>query len=142
MFLDLDGFKAVNDTLGHDVGDAVLIETAKRLRKLVRETDTVARIGGDEFVIILASMKAPFDVSRVAQDVLSTLNQPFENVDSDTTPIGASIGIALSPLDAIDADTLLRKADETMYGVKRQGKNNFGFYSRDLLDSETKATGD
>jgi diguanylate cyclase (GGDEF)-like protein/PAS domain S-box-containing protein len=135
MFIDLDGFKAVNDTLGHNVGDAVLIETARRLQNEIRETDTVARMGGDEFVIILASMKAPFNAKRVALAVLKSLSNPFDGVDVGSMPIGASIGIAISPLDAIDSEELLKKADEAMYKVKRKGKNGFEFFSTDLPES-------
>ena len=124
MFIDLDGFKAVNDTLGHDVGDELLIKTAKRLLGCVRDSDTVARIGGDEFTIILQSISLFENVESVAQKIIHDLSDPFKFKKNDAQ-IGASIGISFFPDNGDDMETLLKKADEAMYKVKKDGKNNY-----------------
>jgi diguanylate cyclase (GGDEF)-like protein/PAS domain S-box-containing protein len=126
MFIDLDGFKDVNDTLGHDTGDYVLQQVAKRLLSCVRETDTVTRIGGDEFLIIATEINAPENVAQIAEKVIHLVSQPiiFNGRQSVVT---ASIGIALFPDDGQDMDQLIKKADEAMYSVKKAGKNGFRF---------------
>jgi len=129
MFIDLDGFKNVNDTLGHDSGDALLIEVAARLSLEMREADTVARIGGDEFIIIQTEVHNTKAISVVAERLLKSLTQPFLIKGSELT-VGASIGIALYPDHASDAKSLLKRADEAMYQVKKSGKNHYIFYQK------------
>ncbi|QIR15497.1 sensor domain-containing diguanylate cyclase [Shewanella aestuarii] len=127
MFIDLDGFKAVNDTLGHDAGDLLLIGVSERLLKCTREMDTVARVGGDEFIIILSRAYHRDNVEAVATKIIDTLTEPF-NLNEQTAQIGASIGIALYPNNGHGAEELIKCADEMMYAVKRKGKNNFSFF--------------
>jgi diguanylate cyclase (GGDEF)-like protein len=124
MFIDLDGFKSVNDTLGHDAGDELLIKTAKRLLSCVRESDTVARMGGDEFTIILQSISTSENVELVAQKIINNLSDPFK-LKENNAQIGASIGISLFPDNGDDMETLLKKADEAMYEAKKAGKNDY-----------------
>lgn len=127
LFLDLDGFKSVNDTYGHDVGDLLLQEVARRLLNCVRESDTVARIGGDEFVILLTEVTEKEDVAQVAAKIIASLADPVA-LKNAVCHIGGSMGIALFPDDAKDGETLLKKADDGMYHAKRMGKNNYKFY--------------
>ncbi|MEO5373213.1 MAG: diguanylate cyclase [Alphaproteobacteria bacterium] len=124
LFVDLDGFKAVNDTMGHAAGDALLKMVASRLTTCVREMDTIARLGGDEFTILLVNVTDPQAAIRVAQKVLSVLGQPFP-IDDREAHIGASIGIAQCPEDGESTETLLAAADRAMYEVKKAGKNNY-----------------
>ncbi len=126
MFLDLDGFKAVNDGHGHDAGDAVLREVARRLRSVVRETDTVARGGGDEFLLVLADLHDPACAAEAARKILRALSRPYEYGGSALS-VGASIGISLFPRDGEDQDRLVRLADEAMYRTKAAGKNGYRF---------------
>lgn len=126
LFIDLDGFKGVNDSLGHDAGDRVLREVARSLRSCVRETDTAARIGGDEFLLILTSLSAARAAAAIAEKLLDLISAPID-MDGQTVSIGASIGIALYPADGKDADELIKAADEAMYRVKKSGKNAFAF---------------
>lgn len=126
MFVDLDGFKSVNDEHGHEAGDTVLKEVALRMSNAVRKTDTVARIGGDEFIVLLTGVKDGSGTAGVAQKLIDRVSQPI-SVDDDMVIVGASIGIALFPGDGDSVDSLLQRADELMYEVKRAGKNNFGF---------------
>jgi diguanylate cyclase (GGDEF)-like protein len=128
MFLDLDGFKDINDQHGHEFGDLVLKATAERIRDEIRETDTVARIGGDEFVIILSSLPESDIADRIAASVIKRIAQPVQ-IQSTEVTISASIGISLYPENGITAEELIRSADKAMYKVKRQGKNSFGFAS-------------
>jgi diguanylate cyclase (GGDEF)-like protein len=128
MFIDLDGFKSVNDNLGHDVGDQVLIQTAERLLQCIRNSDTVARIGGDEFVIILNSISENKNIESIAKKIISSLSKPFNTINSEAS-IGSSIGISTYPEDGEDVETLLKKADEAMYMVKNSGKNSYKFSS-------------
>jgi len=127
LFMDLDGFKQVNDTLGHDVGDQLLIQAGNRLVECVREIDTVSRLGGDEFVIILSDVKKEQDVEVVAQKLINAMSQPFSLGDHEAVNIGASIGIALYPDHAQNSAQLIKCADEVMYDVKSTGKNNYAF---------------
>lgn len=124
MFIDLDGFKAINDAYGHNAGDEVLKEVSQRLISCIREADTVARIGGDEFMIVLTDIKHQSDTSRVAENVLHVLAQSIETGACSVT-VGASIGIAVYPDNGCEPDDLLKSADEAMYRVKRKGKNNY-----------------
>jgi diguanylate cyclase (GGDEF)-like protein/PAS domain S-box-containing protein len=131
MFIDLDGFKLVNDTLGHDLGDQLLCEAAARLGKCVRSGDTVARLGGDEFTVIMPNLHEPRDAPLVANRVLDALSKPFD-LKRHEAFVSASIGITIFPDDASDANGLLRNADTAMYRAKEQGKANFQFYTADL----------
>jgi diguanylate cyclase (GGDEF)-like protein/PAS domain S-box-containing protein len=131
MFLDLDRFKGINDTLGHDAGDLLLQTVATRLTAAVREGDTVARQGGDEFTIILIDMAHTDDVALVAQKILNAMAQPF-NLNGHHAPVTFSIGIACYPVDGTDAQTLLKHADTALYQAKARGRNNYQLYSRDI----------
>lgn len=127
MFIDLDGFKAVNDTYGHKTGDNVLIETSKRIVKCHRKIDTTARIGGDEFVTILEDIKDKKSIEVIAKRIISALNKKFIS-DGSECYIGCSIGISMCPNDTEDIDILIKKADIAMYNVKNTVKNNYCFY--------------
>lgn len=127
LYLDLDGFKAVNDAYGHDVGDALLREAAQRIKACVRESDTVARMGGDEFTVILNDIKAPHNVQRVSDSLLRTLSSPF-TLNTRCCQVGASIGIALYPNHAATAEQLVKSADAAMYWAKQGGKNRCRFF--------------
>jgi len=127
MFIDLDGFKRVNDTLGHEAGDELLRETSNRLRASVRKTDVVARLGGDEFTIILPSLSAPLHASVVGDLLLDRLSKPFV-IQGQEVFIGASIGITLAPGDGDDPDTLLKNADMAMYRAKQSGRNHYQYF--------------
>jgi len=129
VFLDLDRFKSVNDTMGHHVGDALLQAVAERLQKCVRESDTVARLGGDEFVILLSNINDERDVAVVAQKVIDVLGKPFMLGNYEAN-IGASIGISLYPEHGNDRFSLLKHADAAMYLAKEKGRNNFQFFSQ------------
>ncbi|MDX8411804.1 MAG: diguanylate cyclase [Mariprofundaceae bacterium] len=128
LFVDLDRFKAVNDSLGHDAGDALLRETSSRLRGCVRKMDTVARMGGDEFTIILHNVCLPENAGMIAQKVIDALAQPFM-LGGEACRIGASIGIAVYPDDGEDLEALIKCADTAMYQAKQKGRNNFQFYA-------------
>ena len=129
MFVDLDEFKTVNDTLGHDSGDALLKEVANRLSQEMRDSDTVARIGGDEFLIIQTGVNDTKAVSVVAERLLNKLAKPAL-INGTEIHVGASIGIAIYPDHASDAKTLLKRADEAMYQVKKTGKNSYIYYQQ------------
>lgn len=131
MFIDLDDFKQVNDTLGHDVGDALLQEVAKRLNECVRRSDTVARLGGDEFIVLLPNLKSREDAALVAEKIISSLNEPIY-VGEHQLSARLSIGIAIAPLDGVDATSLKKAADMAMYRAKGQGKNGYAFFSAPL----------
>jgi len=131
LFLDLDDFKKINDSLGHQVGDELLKQAARRIKALLRKNDTVARLGGDEFVILLDRLERPEDASLVARKVLSTLKQPF-NLANRELYVGVSIGISIFPQDGEESDTLVKNADVSMYRAKQQGKNHFQFYTEEL----------
>ena len=129
MLVDLDDFKRVNDQLGHRAGDAVLREVAQRLGGCVRKADTLARQGGDEFVVVIPDLPQAADCQVVAEKILRALAPGFR-VEGTEFRIGASIGISIYPADAGDGDALLRNADAAMYRAKQQGRNNYRFYSR------------
>ncbi len=128
MFLDLDHFKAINDTLGHRTGDRLLIEAAGRLTACIREEDTVARLGGDEFLVILSDAHDPATMESVANKILQQLEQPF-HLDGRELRVGVSIGIAVAPDDSTDPETLLRFADTAMYQAKQEGRHRFHYYT-------------
>lgn len=129
LAIDLDDFKQVNDSLGHRAGDAVLREAASRLAGCVRKSDTLARQGGDEFVILAPDLKSESDARFIAEKLLRSLEPEFP-ADGRRFRIGASIGISIYPADAQDSDSLMRNADVAMYRAKELGKNNFRFYGR------------
>ncbi|WP_137221959.1 EAL domain-containing protein [Shewanella sp. MEBiC00475] len=137
MFLDLDYFKEINDSLGHDMGDVLLLETADRLKKSVRENDLVARLGGDEFTIVLTNLADFNGVERVAQQILKTLAEPYILGDQ-IAHISGSIGITLFPDDAKTTDTLLKNADQAMYTSKSSGRNRFNYFTPAMQDHAQK----
>ncbi|MFZ6672280.1 diguanylate cyclase domain-containing protein [Undibacterium sp. Xuan67W] len=126
MFLDLDQFKNVNDSLGHEAGDILLKEVAKKLLAQVRKTDTVSRLGGDEFVILLDNPSSQQEVVQIAHRIITSINIPF-HIDENTAKIGTSIGIAVYPDDGITAEELIKSADKAMYKAKEGGKNRYCF---------------
>ena len=126
LFLDLDGFKQINDTKGHDIGDLLLTAVARRLTGCLRGSDTVARLGGDEFTVILPGIPSSQDAARVATKLLTTLARPFE-LDGHLISITSSVGISLYPHQASDLETLLKEADNAMYRAKQSGKGRYEF---------------
>jgi diguanylate cyclase (GGDEF)-like protein/PAS domain S-box-containing protein len=130
MFVDLDHFKSINDRFGHDAGDALLVETARRLEQSVRAGDTVGRLGGDEFAIILNHLTRVEDSRRVADDILHRFSVPVQ-LGSHLVPISVSLGISTYPADGSNADELLKSADVAMYRAKAAGRNSFQFYFTD-----------
>ncbi len=128
MFLDLDHFKEINDTLGHDMGDRLLTETTQRLSVCIRETDTLARPGGDEFTIILGELDELGIIDRVAQSIMQCMTAPFL-LKGERCYVSVSIGIALYPDDADNMNELLKKADQAMYAAKNQGRNRFCYFA-------------
>ena len=137
LFVDLDRFKVVNDTHGHDVGDELLIEVGKILEQHVRQNDLVGRVGGDEFVLALTGLREDRSASTVAEKLLGLLNAPIE-VGGRTLSIGASIGIAIYPTNGDTGDDLLKSADEAMYRIKNSGKNHFAFSTQDISVEQTR----
>jgi diguanylate cyclase (GGDEF)-like protein/PAS domain S-box-containing protein len=134
MLLDLDRFKAVNDTLGHSTGDELLRNAASRLTYCLRGYDTVARLGGDEFAILLPEVRSSDDLGRIANKILASFGESFE-LNGKEVFVSCSIGIAMYPADGEAADDLLKQADSAMYLAKRSGRNTFRFYSSDLMES-------
>lgn len=128
VFIDLDRFKVINDTMGHHVGDTLLQAVAERLQKCVRESDTVARLGGDEFVILLNNINEREDAALVAQKVIGLIAKPFM-LGTYQANIGASVGISIYPAHGADKFTLLKHADAAMYLAKEKGRNNFQFFN-------------
>jgi diguanylate cyclase (GGDEF)-like protein/PAS domain S-box-containing protein len=128
LYVDLDRFKTINDTLGHEVGDLVLATAGQRMVSCTRRSDTVARIGGDEFIGICGRITAPADAAVVAQKMIVSLSEPFR-LRGHECAIGASVGISIYPQDGDDVETLVSKADSAMYRVKESGKGGFQFYS-------------
>lgn len=139
-YLDLDGFKPINDTLGHEAGDRVLIEIAQRIQRTIRGGDTVARLGGDEFVVLLLGLERGEECSLTLKRLLAAISEPIEQL---LRPVGvsASIGVSIYPLDDEDADTLLRHADQAMYVAKQSGKNRFHIYDP-ALDQRARSQHD
>lgn len=136
MFLDLDHFKDINDTLGHKTGDMLLIEVAKRLQSILRDEDTVSRLGGDEFIFLLPDSNAE-GVIHVVQKLLNTLTKPFV-VDQNELTVTASIGIALYPSDGTDHETLSKNADTAMYRAKQNGRNTYSFFTQAMQDRTSR----
>lgn len=131
LFLDLDQFKRINDSMGHDAGDQLLIETARRISDCVRETDTVSRIGGDEFTVLLTDVSSSHDVHNVADKILRTLAKPLTLKNQEITNT-VSIGITMGPADGLDGNSLMRNADMAMYRAKEMGRNNYQFFSQEM----------
>lgn len=130
MFLDLDKFKEINDTLGHTIGDGMLVESAKRFKSLIRDVDIVARMGGDEFIFILSNTDA-HGVENVVQKLLEAIREPY-TVEQYKLNISASIGIAIYPYDGTDIDTLSKNADTAMYSAKEEGRNGYRFFTTEM----------
>jgi diguanylate cyclase (GGDEF)-like protein/PAS domain S-box-containing protein len=131
LFIDLDRFKFINDSLGHEAGDTLLKETAHRFKKILRAGDVVARLGGDEFVVLLQDMTAPTQAATVARKIISAAIKPMMLMGRECR-VTASVGIALYPQNGTDEQTLMKNADIAMYFAKEEGKNNFQFYSTDI----------
>jgi len=132
LYIDLDRFKEVNDSAGHEAGDRLLIQVAKRLNECIRETDTLARLGGDEFTVILSNLSTNYDIENIARTMLEVLEQPFSLAGGIDAAISASIGIAMYPADGGDDETLVRHADAAMYRVKETGRNGFEFFTAEM----------
>lgn len=124
MYIDLDGFKAINDSQGHNYGDIVLKEVAKRMQQYVRVSDTVSRLGGDEFALVIHTIREPFNLSNYTQRLIDKIAEPII-IDNVTTQVTASIGISQFPADGNNAETLLNSADQAMYTSKNTGRNRF-----------------
>lgn len=134
LFIDLDRFKTINDSLGHQIGDTVLLEVAGRLKQHMRASDTITRLGGDEFLIVVEGLLNPAGASLVAEKILYDLRvNPV--LPEDGVYVGASVGISLYPKDGSDPQTLLRHADIAMYRAKEKGRNTYSFFSRELCES-------
>ncbi len=137
LFLDLDGFKAVNDTLGHPMGDKLLQIVARRLSDCVRDVDTVARLGGDEFIVILENVQEPEDVEQIARKILGALREPIA-IDGHEASVTASIGVSLFPEDAENTAELVSNADAAMYRAKDNGRDTYRFFSSDMARTATE----
>jgi diguanylate cyclase (GGDEF)-like protein len=131
LFVDLDRFKPINDSLGHDVGDKLLKVVAERMQDSVRSVDTVSRVGGDEFVVLLSEIETSEDAARVAEKLINTLSQRYE-IEEHELLLTASIGICIYPDNGIESGILLRNADASMYSAKEAGRNRYQFYSEDM----------
>lgn len=134
MMLDLDHFKPINDTFGHAVGDQVLIEASRRIKQHLRQTDTLARIGGDEFVIVLEDVTSTDKSAEVARRIIDDLSKPLQ-IDGHTPVIGCSIGITFFPMNTQDQDKLLCNADAAMYQAKQLGRNRYHFFTQAMGDA-------
>jgi diguanylate cyclase (GGDEF)-like protein len=137
IMVDLDGFKGVNDALGHEVGDEILVEVGRRLKASVRETDVVARLGGDEFVILVVGLRQREDIVPLAQRVLRLLAEPTQ-VNGEQVRIGASLGVAFHPQDGLDVDTLLKHADMALYSAKIGGRGMYRCFDEQLTRAVTE----
>lgn len=131
MFLDLDGFKLINDTLGHRAGDKLLIEVAERLSDSIRKSDTAARLGGDEFTVIMLDISGMSSASIIAERIINSLSKPYL-INEKEVYVTASIGIAIYPYDGYDTENLIKNADTAMYHAKEMGKNNYQFFSEEM----------
>ena len=133
LFIDLDHFKEVNDTLGHDRGDLLLVEAARRIRRCVRESDTVARMGGDEFTVVLPELAGSDSMARITQDILNAMAAVFQLGDEQVF-VSASIGITVYPQDATEVEGLFKNADQALYVAKGAGRNRFSFFTPALQE--------
>ncbi len=134
ILIDLDQFKEINDTLGHEMGDILLAEAAQRISKCIRNSDTVARLGGDEFIIVLPQLANIFHIEGIAHKIITSLAEPFK-LRNETTHISASMGITLYPNDAGNIDDLLKNADQAMYVSKKNGRNRFSYFTPSLQEN-------
>lgn len=134
LLIDLDLFKEVNDTLGHDVGDRLLQETARRIGECVRETDIIARLGGDEFAVVLTELNDSSHVDDIAQKIAAHLAEPY-HIGNEVVYVSGSTGITLYPNDASDIEALLKNADQAMYAAKQKGRNRFSYFTQSLQDA-------
>jgi diguanylate cyclase (GGDEF)-like protein/PAS domain S-box-containing protein len=137
LLVDLDEFKEVNDTLGHDVGDLLLKEAARRIKACVRDSDTVARLGGDEFTIILSELNAKNKADNIAEKIIASLAEEYP-IGEEVIHISGSIGITLYPEDATDIDALIKSADQAMYTAKHNGRNCYSYFTQSLQDAAQK----
>ena len=137
LFIDLDHFKSVNDSLGHEIGDLLLTEAAQRIVVCVRETDTIARLGGDEFTVILSELNDASSIERITVSIIKTLSQPF-TIEAQEIYISASIGITLYPNDGNTVSQLLKNADQAMYRAKNLGRNRFSYYTPAMQEAAQK----
>jgi len=133
-YLDLDGFKPVNDRFGHVAGDKLLIEVARRMQATVRAHDSVGRLGGDEFVLLLTNLENAGEYQLILQRVIKEIMQPIEIDDASMVTVGVSIGVTLYPADGEDSDILLRHADQAMYQAKRSGRNRVCLFTPENQD--------
>lgn len=137
LLIDLDHFKEVNDTRGHDIGDLMLVEVANRLKACIRTSDTVARLGGDEFVVILPELEDIHSIERVAQEIICSLTKPFR-IKKEAAFITASIGISLYPSDTEHLDVLFRNADQALYAAKGEGRSRFSYFTQELQQAASE----
>ena len=133
LLLDLDDFKGINDTMGHDQGDRLLVQAAQRIKACVRETDTVARLGGDEFTVILHSLQDTRQIALIAEKIIAAISLPFV-LETGSGYVTATVGVALYPQDETQIEGLLKAADQAMYAAKAAGRNRFGFFTPDLQE--------
>lgn len=137
MFIDLDDFKKVNDSSGHEIGDKLLVDAARRLQSALREQDTVARLGGDEFIILLKSIQEQASVTAIANNLVKLFQSPF-CIDNKEFSVSLSLGVAMFPSDASTPHELLSKADSAMYNAKQLGRNTFSFYTEQMSEQLTR----
>ena len=136
LFIDLDRFKYINDTLGHNTGDKLLIQVARRLKRILRSSDLITRLGGDEFIIVLEQINSTYEPAEVANKVITSLRSPF-TIDKQDLYIGASIGISIFPDNGTSNEDLIKNADSAMYEAKQKGKGQFSFYNKILTEIST-----
>ena len=137
LFLDLDNFKDINDTLGHDVGDVLLTDVAGRLAECVRNVDTVSRLGGDEFAVILTDLPGLPAAEKIAQKILRSLARPF-SLNDEVAYLSASVGMTIYPDDGVDIDTLLKNADQALYAAKQAGRNRMRYFTASMQEAAQK----
>ena len=138
LFCDLDNFKLVNDSHGHDIGDALLKEVASRLNSTIKKSDYLFRLGGDEFTLIMKNIKNELEAGRIAENLINILSSPYFIDDHKITYISISVGIVVFPKDGREREILVRHADTAMYNAKKRGKNTFQFYSKSITASSVK----
>lgn len=137
LFVDLDRFKEINDTYSHEIGDRLLVEAASRMTKSVRESDTVSRIGGDEFTVIISELESTGNIDRIAQNIIEELSEPY-SIDNKQLYISASIGITVFPSDSAEVDVLLKNADQSMYLAKKSGRGRFCYFTPSMQEAALK----
>jgi diguanylate cyclase (GGDEF)-like protein len=136
LFLDLDGFKAVNDQRGHQVGDLLLQEAARRFKDCIREEDTLGRLGGDEFLVCVRKIEQLHEIERIAKRLIDSLATPDLRIEGEYCKVGVSIGISFYPEQGDDVDNLIHKSDLAMYAAKQSGKNGFRVYHSGMEAAE------